>query len=176
LVISLSTPSNQVLLADQQKCTGGWYITGYFTPFEGDYNGSKQILSVITPESVAKQRAFAKSFLHEVKVEGWGRTLAGDYIGLVTTDKQWHSASNPTGGAGKPLIQHTVAVDPNIIKMGQKLIIPTLPEPWNTTTLTAADVGPDIKDKHLDVFTGEGKNAGEETRRITGYDNQVCLL
>jgi 3D (Asp-Asp-Asp) domain-containing protein len=176
LVTPLGAPSNQVLLAVQQKCTKGWYITGYFTPIESDYNGSKQLISVIAPTSVVQERAFYKSFLHEVQIEGWGRTLAGDYIGLVTNDKQWHSASNPTGASGEPLMQHTVAVDPNILKMGQKLRIPTLPEPWNTTTLTAADVGPDIKGKHLDVFTGDGKNAGKETRRITGYDNQVCLL
>jgi len=176
LVIPLVAPSNEVLLAVQQKCTKGWYITGYFTPIESDYNGSKQLISVITPTSVAQERTFYSSFLHEVQIEGWGRTLAGDYIGLVTNDKQWHSAANPTGASGEPLMQHTVAVDPNIVKMGQKLVVPTLPAPWNTTTLTAADVGPDIKGKHLDVFTGEGKSSGKETRRITGYDNQVCLL
>jgi 3D (Asp-Asp-Asp) domain-containing protein len=165
-----------MLLAAPQKCTIGWYITGYFTPIEGDYNGSKQLIKVITPASVVQSREFYNSFIHEVQIEGWGRTLQGDYIGLVSNDKQWHSASKPTGSADEPLLPHSVAVDPNIIKMGQQLIIPTLPKPWNTITLTAADVGPDIKGKHIDVYTGEGKDAGQETRRITGYDNQLCLI
>jgi len=176
LVILLTTTSNQMLLAAPQKCTIGWYITGYFTPIEGDYNGSKQLIKVITPASVVQSREFYNSFIHEVQIEGWGRTLQGDYIGLVTNDKQWHSASKPTGSTDEPLLQHSVAVDPNIIKMGQQLIIPTLPKPWNTITLTAADVGPDIKGRHIDVYTGEGKDAGQETRRITGYDNQLCLI
>ncbi|HYT42882.1 MAG TPA: 3D domain-containing protein [Methylomirabilota bacterium] len=176
MVILLTTPSNQMLSAAQKKCTIGWYITGYFTPIEGDYNGSKQLIKVITPASVVQSRAFYTSFLHEVQIEGWGRTLEGDYVGLVTNDKQWHSATKPTGSTGEPLLQHSVAVDPNIIKMGQQLIIPTLPKPWNMITLTASDVGPDIKGKHIDVYTGEGKHAGQETRRITGYDNQLCLI
>jgi 3D (Asp-Asp-Asp) domain-containing protein len=174
LIIPIIAPSDQVLLA-AQKCTRGWYITGYFTPIEADYNGSKQVIKVITPTSVVQNRAFYTSFLSEVQVEGWGRTLGGDYLGLVTNDKQWHSASKPTGGTGEPLLQHTVAVDPKMIQKGQRLTIPTLPMPWNTITLTAEDVGPDIKGKHVDVYTGEGKNAREETLRITGHGNQLCL-
>jgi len=176
LVIPPSYHSGQVLLGARERCTGGWYITGYFTPVESDYNGSKEIIKVIAPDSAVQNRTFYSSFLHDVKVEGWGKTIAGDYIGLVTKDKLWHSESNPTGAGGEPLIQDTVAVDPNIIKIGQKMTIPTLPEPWNTTTLIARDVGPDIKGKHLDVFTGEGKNAGEETHRITSHGNLVCIL
>jgi 3D (Asp-Asp-Asp) domain-containing protein len=176
LVISFVTISNQLALGAQQNCTRGWYVTGYFIPVEGNYNGSKQIVKVIAPNSAVQNRTFYKSFLHEVRVEGWGKTVAGDYIGLVTNDRQWHSASNPTGAGGEPLMRNTVAVDPNIIKLGKKLIIPTLPGPWNTTTLNAADVGPGIKGKHVDVYTGGGKNAGEETRRITGHDNQLCLM
>jgi hypothetical protein len=175
LVISPSTLSNQIIFAAQQSCTTGWYITGYSTPVERDYNGTKQIIKVVTPTSVVQNREFYKSFLHDVEVEGWGRTLAGDYIGLVTNDRQWHSSPKPIGSTDEPLLQHTVAVDPNFIQMGQKLIIPTLPSPWNETTLTAADVGPDIKGKHVDVYTGEGKYAGKETYRITGHDNELCL-
>jgi 3D (Asp-Asp-Asp) domain-containing protein len=173
----LTTRSDEVLLAaQQQKCSLGWYITGYFTPIEADYNGSKQVIKVTTPSSLVQSRAFYQSFLHEVQIEGWGRTMDGDYIGLVTNDRQWHSASKPIGSTDEPLLEHSVAVDPNIIKMGQKLTIPTLPKPWSTITLTAADVGPDIKGKHIDVYTGEGKDAGLETRRITGYNNQLCLI
>lgn len=176
LGIPLITAPNHILLAAQQKCSKGWYITGYFTPIEGDYNGSKQITKVITPASIVQNRTFYKSFLHDVEVEGWGKTLQGDYIGLVTSDKQWHSASKPIGGTDHPLLPHSIAVDPKMIKMGQQLMIPTLPQPWNTITFTADDVGPDIKGKHIDVYTGEGFKAGKETFGITGYHNQVCLI
>jgi membrane-bound lytic murein transglycosylase len=54
-------------------------------------------------------------------------------------------------------------------------MIPTLPQPWNAITFNADDVGPDIKGKHIDVYTGEGFQAGKETFRITGLHNQVCL-
>lgn len=167
---------NKVLLAAQQNCTGGWYITGYSTPVEGDYNGSKQIVQVLSPTSSVQEREFYKSFLHDVEVEGWGRTLEGDYVGLVTNDKQWHSSPYPVGSTDEPLKPHTVAVDPNLIKIGQRLIIPTLPAPWNKTNLTAEDVGPDIKGKHIDVYAGEGKHAAKETFRITGHDNEVCIM
>jgi 3D domain len=176
LVVPTWIHYNKVLLAVQQNCTGGWYITGYSTPVEGDYNGSKQTVSVISPTSSVQEREFYNSFLREVEVEGWGRTLEGDYVGLVTNDKQWHSSPYPVGSTDEPLKAHTVAVDPNLIKIGQRLNIPTLPAPWNNTTLTAQDVGPDIKGKHIDVYTGEGKHAGAETFRITGHGNDVCIL
>ncbi len=36
------------------------------------------------------------------------------------------------------------------------------------------DEGPAIIGKHIDVFTGEGIDAENETFRNTGYNNQVC--
>lgn len=174
-VISLGSLVLSPLLAAQQNCTGGWYITGYSTPVEGDYNGSKQTVKVISPSPGVQDREFYKSFLRVVQVQGWGKTLEGDYVGLVTNHKQWHSLPYPVGSTDEPLKQHTVAVDPNLIKMGQRLIIPTLPAPWNQTTFTAADVGPDIKGKHIDVYAGEGKQAAKETYRITGHNNELCF-
>ena len=180
LVLLLLIPTwihyNKVLLAVQQNCTADWYVTGYSTPVESDYNGSKLLVKVISHSSVVQGREFYKSFLHDVKVEGWGRTLEGDYVGLDTNDKQWHSSPYPVGSTDGPLRPHNIAVDPNLIRIGQKLVISTLPAPWNKITLIAEDVGPDIKGKHIDVYTGEGKNAGEETFRITGHNNEVCTL
>jgi 3D (Asp-Asp-Asp) domain-containing protein/peptidoglycan/xylan/chitin deacetylase (PgdA/CDA1 family) len=158
-----------------QNCSSGWYVTGYSTPVESDYNGSKQIVKVISLNSGVKERAFYNSFLRVVEVEGWGKTLEGDYVGFQTTDKQWHSSPYPVDSKDQPIQQGTVAVDPTIIKISQRLIIPTLPPPWDNRTLTANDVGPDIKGKHIDVYTGEGKNAKEETFRITNHDNVLCL-
>jgi 3D (Asp-Asp-Asp) domain-containing protein len=175
LVIQVGIYNNNRLLAAQQNCSRGWYITGYSTPVESDYNGSKQVVKVISPASVVQEREFYKTFLRVVEIQGWGKTLEGDYVGLVTNDKQWHSSPYSVGSKDEPLKQHTVAVDPNIININQRLTIPTIPEPWNKITLIAEDVGPDIKGKHIDVYTGEGKLAAEETYRITGHGHVVCL-
>jgi len=35
-------------------------------------------------------------------------------------------------------------------------------------------LGPSIKGKHIDVYTGEEKQAELETFRITGTENEVC--
>ncbi len=37
------------------------------------------------------------------------------------------------------------------------------------------DEGPSINGKHIDVFTGEGINAENETFRITSSNNKVCM-
>ncbi len=37
------------------------------------------------------------------------------------------------------------------------------------------DEGPSINGKHIDVFTGEGIDAENETFRITGSNNTVCM-
>jgi hypothetical protein len=58
-----------------QNCSSGWYVTGYSTPVESDYSGSKQIVKVISLNSGVKERAFYNSFLRVVEVEGWGKTL-----------------------------------------------------------------------------------------------------
>ena len=68
----------------------------------------------------------------------------------------------------------SIAVDPSIIDENSELFIPSLPEPWDNLLFTANDIGPSIQGKHIDVFTGEGKVAQEETYSITGYENEVC--
>ncbi|MEK0320979.1 MAG: 3D domain-containing protein, partial [Nitrosopumilus sp.] len=73
------------------------------------------------------------------------------------------------------LIVGMVAVDNSVIEHGSELTIPTLPEPWNDMVFLGSDEGPSIIGKHIDVFTGEGIDAENETFRITGYNNQVCV-
>jgi len=55
--------------------------------------------------------------------------------------------------------------------MTQKL---RFPYPWNQIVLLAHDVGPAIKGKHIDLYTGEGKQAEMETFRVTSSNNTVC--
>jgi hypothetical protein len=45
----------------------------------------------------------------------------------------------------------------------------------NQLVINTSDVGPSIKGKHIDVYTGEGNKAKLETERITSHDNIVCV-
>lgn len=75
---------------------------------------------------------------------------------------------------GDVLTAGKITIDTTIIKHDVKLVIPTLPEPWNEIAFLSSDEGTSIKGKHIDLFTGEGKLAEDETYRITSYDNKVC--
>ena len=149
-------------------CTSDWYITGYFLPIESDYSGELVEVSV----NEVKQFYLA-DFLENVKIEGWGRTNAGNYLGwyhgaYTISDRHLDAYDND-------LIVGMVAVDDSVIKHGSELTIPTLPKPWNNMVFSGSDEGPSIIGKHIDVFTGEGINAENETFRITGSNNTVCM-
>ncbi len=149
-------------------CTSDWYITGYFLPIESDYSGKSVEISVDRVKQF-----YMEDFLEAVKIEGWGRTNAGNYLGwyhgAFTISDRYLDAYN------NDLIVGMVAVDDSVIEHGSELTIPTLPEPWNNMVFLGSDEGPSIIGKHIDVFTGEGIDAENETFRITGYNNQVCV-
>lgn len=150
------------------SCTFDWYITGYFLPFESDYSGKLIEISV----NKVKQ-LYLEDFLKVVKIEGWGKTNAGNYLGwngdsFIVSDSYLDSHGND-------LIVGMIAVDSSVIKQGSELIIPTLPEPWSDMVFSVSDMGPSIVGKHIDVFTGEGINAENETFRITSENNRVCV-
>lgn len=94
-----------------------------------------------------------------VTVEGYSsmvQFIDGDYVGRVTSDKQWHSEHTEIDSMDRYLTAGiSVEVDPDIISLGTKLTIPTLPAPWGNYTSTVSDTGPKIKDKHVEVFIGE---------------------
>jgi len=149
-------------------CTSDWYITGYFLPIESDYSGKSVEISVDRTKQF-----YLEDFLEAVKIEGWGRTNTGNYLGwyhgaFTISDRYLDTHDND-------LIVGMVAVDDSIIEHGSELTIPTLPEPWNDMVFSGSDEGPSIIGKHIDVFTGEGIDAENETFRITGYNNKVCM-
>lgn len=149
------------------SCTDGWYVTGYFVPVEKDYSDEFIIINI-----GETQREFRQDFVDAIKIEGWGKTLSGDYLGWY--DNSFHINETALDQNGHPLVAGMIAVDNTIIDRETELIISTLPEPWNEIILISADEGPAIKGKHIDLFTGEGKLAENETFRVTGYDNKVC--
>jgi len=149
-------------------CTSDWYITGYFLPIEADFSGKLVEISV----DEVKQFYLA-DFLEVVTTEGWGKTNAGDYLGWY--HDSYHIEDTYLDALGNDLVVGMIAVDTSLIEHGSELIIPTLPAPWDEMVFSATDVGPSIIGKHIDVFTGEGITAENETFRITGSDNTVCM-
>jgi len=150
------------------NCSSDWYITGYFTPVESDYFGDFQ---KITFGDEIKQ--FRSDFLSVVKIEGWGKTISGEYVGWY--DNSFHINDIALDSHGEPLLVQLVAVDPEIIKQKTNLLIPNLPSPWNEIVFESSDIGPSITGKHIDVYVGEGKQAELETFRITSIENDVCI-
>ena len=165
---------DQLMMLDDKssnlsKCSDDWYITGYFTPVEENYSG--EVLKVIID---GKEYSFKKNFVDAVRIEGWGRAQSGDYLGWYA--ESYHLSDVPLDGNGHELKIGTVAVDTSLIQYGNKITIPSLPQPWNKQIFNAEDEGPAIIGKHIDVYTGEGKDAELETMRITGNENTVCIL
>ena len=151
----------------RENCSSDWYITGYFTPIESDYSGD--FIRIVFDDYI---KHFRSDFLADVKIEGWGKTRLGDYVGWY--DNSFHLSDAALDLHGDELLVEFVAVDTVLIEQKTKLSIPTLPSPWNELLFTASDIGPSIKGKHIDVYTGEGKQAELETFRITGTENEVC--
>jgi 3D (Asp-Asp-Asp) domain-containing protein len=161
----------QILLGHSEfsDCTAGWYITGYFTPLESDYSGR-----LVTVHIDGAPYKFKEDFVAEIKTEGWGRTDLGSYLGWYSD--LFYLSEKPLDAKGNELGINTVAVDPSLIAADSNLTIPSLPEPWDMVVFTASDTGTAIIGKHVDVYTGEGKAAHDETYRITGHDNVVCKV
>ncbi len=151
------------------SCSSDWYVTGYFIPLEREFS-EKFIIITINEEP----REFRQDFVDAIKVEGWGETLSGDYLGWY--DNSFHIENNALDMDGEVLKVGKIAVDTTVIYHDAKLTIPTLPEPWNEIIFIASDEGTSIKGKHIDIFTGSGNSAESEAFRITGYNNEVCII
>ena len=150
------------------NCSAEWYITGYFTPVESDYSG--KFIDVMTD---GKQNKYREDFVTEIKTEGWGRTISGNYLGWY--GGSFHLSDKPLDSEGNMLVLNAIAIDTSVIPVNSNLTIPSLPSPWDEAVFVGSDIGTAIIGKHIDVYTGEGKAAHDETFRITGNDNVVCL-
>ena len=150
------------------NCSSDWYVTGYFTPVDDDYSGE---LKKITFDEHTMH--IKSHFLDDIKSEGWGKTSGGNYLGWY--GGTLHLSDVALDSHGNPLVFKSVAVDTQIIKQKTSLIIPNLPIPWNEIIFESSDIGPSIIGKHIDVYTGEGKQAELETFQITGENNDVCM-
>jgi 3D (Asp-Asp-Asp) domain-containing protein len=154
----------------QENCSDGWYITGYFVPREDELPGDPEQIDVERVGSLS----FSDDFLEHTRTEGWGITRFGWALGYY--DGRWHrSDSGPLDAAGKPLAVGMIAIDRSLIPTDAAVRIATLPDPWAGKTFRASDIGVGIVGQHIDVFTGMGSAAEQETFRITSENNRVCF-
>jgi len=155
--------------ATASVCSENWKITGYYSPIESDFPFEKNAHVKVQKQG---RLAFNATFLKEVKLEGWGRTRYGWYLGYFS--KKWHRSATPLDARGKNLELGAVAIDRQYLKMGNKISIPQVNDVIGVPWFVASDVGSAIKQKHIDVYTGEGKLAKQTSWKVTGK-KQVCI-
>lgn len=159
-------------------CSEGWRITGYFTPIETDYASTETREIEIKNFGKAEFNVeFLKTVFDEEAGfgEGWGKTRFGWYLGNY--NGQWHKSDAPLDANNQPLRTNSVAVDNSIIPNDSIVQIPGLPGDYGTRQFIANDVGVTVHGKHIDVYTGEGKEAEREMYRVTFEDDnltEVC--
>ena len=154
-----------------QTCSEGWYITGYYAPREDELPDTTEQIYV---ERVG-DLSFSQKFLAEIRTEGWGITRFGWALGHYSD--RWHrSDAGPLDANGNLLTDGAIAIDRSVIPTGAHVQIATLPSPWASKTFRATDIGNGIVGHHIDVFTGTGTAAEQETFRITSNNNRVCFI
>ena len=122
---------------------------------------------------------FAKVVFDEEKGfgEGWGKTRFGWYLGNY--NGAWHRSGDPLDANNSPLKANSVAVDNSLIPNDSVVTIPGLPGELSGQKFVANDVGVTVHGKHIDVYTGEGKDAEREMYRVTFEDEgdlqEVCF-
>lgn len=149
-------------------CSDGWRITGYFTPVETDYSSPEMVdVNIHGIGKMSFNAEFIKVIFNDDEGygEGWGKTQYGWYLGNY--DGHWHVADAPLDANDKPLEANTVAVDNRIIPAGSIVSIPNLPGDLGKLEFKSNDVGVTVHGKHIDVYTGEGRDARRRMYRFT---------
>ncbi|MGI8786262.1 MAG: 3D domain-containing protein [Pyrinomonadaceae bacterium] len=161
------------------ECSEGWRVTGYFTPIETDYDSAD--VREIEIKNVGKMK-FNAEFLNVVFSEeagfgeGWGKTRFGWYLGNY--HGAWHKSDDPLDANNSPLQANSVAVDNSVISTDSIVKIPALPGEFGKEIFVANDVGVTVHGKHIDVYTGEGKEAERKMYSVTFEDDnltEVCF-
>jgi 3D (Asp-Asp-Asp) domain-containing protein len=157
-------------------CSDGWRITGYYTPIESDFTGDGTREIEIRGFGAEKFNAeFLRTIFDDDKGfgEGWGKTRFGWYLGNYNGG--WHKADAPLDANDRPLEADTVAVDPAVIPAGSLVKIPELPDDLGKLEFKSNDVGVSVHGKHIDVYTGEGREARRKMYRFTYEEDDKGL-
>jgi len=180
-MVSLTNTESRFSTNEPANYSEGWRITGYFTPIETDYDsGKKTEVDVVGVGKMSLDSDFVKViFDNEVGFgEGWGKTRFGWYLGNYSDS--WHKSSDPLDANNSPLRQNSIAVDNKLIPNNSIVTIPGLPGDYGKKQFIANDVGVSVHGKHIDIYTGEGKEAQREMYRVTFEDEthdlqRVCF-
>lgn len=153
---------------DQMSCSDGWFVTGYYTPEDAEFEGDP----VEIPVKGKGTQEFPAGFLRHVRIEGWGLTRFGWFLGW---NAGWIAGDDPLNALGRRLTIGSIAVDRTIIPLGTRIRMPNLVSPWDQQEFVADDTGGGINGKHVDIYCGAGQGARTETFRVTAHDRQVCV-
>ena len=162
---------------DDYECSGGWRITGYFTPLETDYDSTET--RTIEVKNAGKMK-FNIEFLNTVFNEkegfgeGWGKTRFGWYLGNY--GGAWHKSNDPLDANNSPLKTNSAAVDNAVIPNDSLVKIPALPGTFGKEIFAANDVGVTVHGKHIDVYTGEGRAAEKMMEGVTFEDDDLTRV
>jgi 3D (Asp-Asp-Asp) domain-containing protein len=158
------------------NCSDGWRITGYYTPIESDFaTPETREVEIQGPNHTTIKESFNAEFLTTIFDErqgfgeGWGKTRFGWYLGNY--NGAWHKADAPLDAHDRPLQPDAVAVDPTVIPAGSTVTIPDLPGDLGKLVFESTDVGVSVHGKHVDVYTGEGREARRRMYMFT-YEDQ----
>lgn len=149
-------------------CTNNWTVTGYYTPVESEFTGGKVAIVLAGGEKWIANKAF----LAAVKMEGWGKTHSGWYIGYY--GGQWHKSQLAKNAVGSRLAVGMVAANAANFAMDTKIRLPALGHILGVSEFVVKDRGSAIKSKHIDIYTGEGRDALRLSWKVTG-SHSVCV-
>jgi 3D (Asp-Asp-Asp) domain-containing protein len=169
IVLSLLVIGSQSCASISSQCSPNWKVTGYYTPVETDYQGTKQTIDVADSGS----QNFDSKFIKDVRMEGWGKTRHGWYLGYY--GQRWHKSEHPKDAYGRDLTVGVAAADPKRLSTGKQFYIKSEKQFFKEQYFVVRDVGQKIKNKHIDIYTGEGTQAKYETWNVTGH-NTICML
>lgn len=150
-----------------ERCIGNVKIVAFYTPIENDFKTKKKVS--ITADNIT--RLYNEKFVDEVKVEGWGKTSFGDYLGYF--DGAFHLNSVPIDFMGRPLVIGVAGVDPSIIPLGLNFTVPQIQSPWDNIVYKTVDIG-SYTGWIFNIYTGEGAEAGKDMNRITRGNWRIC--
>jgi 3D (Asp-Asp-Asp) domain-containing protein len=177
LTAFMSEKRSAVKSAANFNCSDGWRITGYYTPVETDFASTEtREVEIHGPGRETIKETFNAEFLktvfddNEGFGEGWGKTRFGWYIGEY--NGRWNKADAPLDANDKPLEADSVAVDRSVIPAGSTVTIPELPGDLGKLQFKSTDVGVSVHGKHVDVYTGEGREARRKMWRFTYEDDE----
>jgi len=143
----------------------GVTVTSYWTVQESVYaaadpDAPEIAVPVIVDEDTGEIAHYTciEAFLNEIKIEGWGETIEGEFLGWW--DGAYHLGPAPLDALGNELVPyHTVAVDPAVIPLGAWVAIlpPIRGSIWFSKPYCrifhATDTG--VEGPWVDVYVGD---------------------